>query len=65
MKWYFRILGSHAHIRCFINGAHCGNLCLRFGELQEVQKHCPWIEFIEEPEGVVPCAQPTESVFVK
>jgi hypothetical protein len=65
MNWYYRILGSHAHIRCFMNGAHCGNLTLRFGEFMEVRQHCPWIAFIEEPKDVVPCAEPKESVFVK
>lgn len=29
MKWYFNIQGGHTHVRVFMNGAKCGDLCFR------------------------------------
>lgn len=48
MKWYFEILGGHTHVRVFMNGGKCGDLCLRNEEFKQVRENCPWITFIEE-----------------
>lgn len=49
MKWYFKVMGGHTHVRVFMNGAKCGDLCFRNEEFNEVRQHCPWIAFL--PEG--------------
>ncbi len=33
MNWYYSIRGTHAHVRVFMNGAKCGDLCFRTEEL--------------------------------
>lgn len=50
MNWYFKIAGGHTHVRVFMNGGKCGDLCFRNEEFKEVREHCPWIRFIEEPD---------------
>lgn len=37
MKWYFKILGGHTHVRVFMNGGKCGDLCFRNEEFLSVQ----------------------------
>lgn len=32
MKWYYKIIGEHTHVRVFMNGAKCGDLCFRNDE---------------------------------
>ena len=48
MKWYWHIAGGHTHVRVFMNGGKCGDLCFRNEEFSQVKEHCPWIQFIEE-----------------
>lgn len=48
MRWYFSIAGGHVHIRVFMNGAKCGDLCFRIAEFDEVRERCPWITFTKE-----------------
>lgn len=48
MKWYYKIAGGHTHIRVFMNGGKCGDLCLRNEEFEQVREHCPWISFHDE-----------------
>lgn len=48
MKWYYEVRGEHTHVRVFMNGGKCGDLCFRNGEFQEVMQYCPWIRFIDE-----------------
>lgn len=48
MKWYYTIAGGHTHVRVFMNGGKCGDLCFRNEEFTQVREHCPWITFIEE-----------------
>ena len=48
MKWYFSIAGGHTHVRVFMNGGKCGDLCFRNEEFEQVREHCPWIAFEEE-----------------
>lgn len=49
MKWYYKIQGIHAHVRVFMNGANCGELCFRTSELEYLQcKHAGKIQFIDE-----------------
>lgn len=37
MKWFFKVLGSHTHVRVFQNGAKCGDLCFRNEEFEEIK----------------------------
>lgn len=37
MKWYYKILGGHTHVRVFMNGTKCGDLCFRNEEFQELR----------------------------
>lgn len=48
MKWYYQVLGGHTHVRVFMNGGKCGDLCFRNEEFQIVRESCPWITFVEE-----------------
>lgn len=36
MKWYYTILGGHTHVRVFMNGAKCGDLCFRNEEFERI-----------------------------
>lgn len=36
MKWYYTIAGSHVHVRVFMNGASCGQLCFRMEEFAQI-----------------------------
>lgn len=52
MKWHYKILGGHAHVRVFMNGAMCGTLCFRVDEFERFKDHqTKWpsiIEFVDE-----------------
>jgi len=53
MKWYYKVMGGHTHVRVFMNGAKCGDLCFRNVEFQEVlfagtNATTMHIEFIDE-----------------
>lgn len=51
MKWYYTIAGAHTHVRVFMNGGKCGNLCFRNEEFYEIQTSNNFrelITFIEE-----------------
>lgn len=48
MKWYWQLQGGHVHVRVFMNGWKCGDLCFRDKEFELVREMCPWIAFIEE-----------------
>lgn len=60
MKWYYTIAGGHTHVRVFMNGGKCGDLCFRneeFQRLMEQEKYWnhlhPFVTFIDE----TPCPQ--------
>lgn len=36
MKWYYKIMGGHTHVRVFMNGGNCGDLCFRNEEFQMI-----------------------------
>lgn len=36
MRWYYHIVGGHTHVRVFMNGAKCGDLCFRNEEWQQL-----------------------------
>lgn len=38
MKWYYRVLGGHTHVRVFMNGAKCGDLCFRNEEFLAIHE---------------------------
>ena len=50
MKWYFKIAGGHVHVRVFMNGAKCGDLCFRVEEWKTITTHreFPIVMFIDE-----------------
>jgi len=53
MKWYWKTGGSHVHVRVFMNGALCGELCFRYEEFQQIKREAlklgsTLITFIEE-----------------
>lgn len=55
MRWYYTIAGGHTHVRVFMNGGKCGDLCFRNAEFEEVRRQvnvAGFIEFIDETEGV-------------
>lgn len=37
MKWYFKILGGHTHVRVFMNGGKCGDLVFRNEEFEQIK----------------------------
>ncbi len=37
MKWYYKIMGGHTHVRVFMNGAKCGDLCFRNEEFEQIK----------------------------
>lgn len=49
MRWYWHLQGKHVHVRVFINGGKCGDLCFRAEEFKLLQEHMAvWIDFIDE-----------------
>lgn len=34
MRWYYVVMGGHTHVRVFMNGAKCGDLCFRNEEFR-------------------------------
>ena len=39
MKWYYKIAGGHTHVRVFMNGGKCGDLCFRNEEFESLVKN--------------------------
>lgn len=37
MKWYYKKLGGHTHVRVFMNGGKCGDLCFRNEEFEQIR----------------------------
>lgn len=51
MKWYWHRSGGHTHVRVFMNGAKCGDLCFRNEEFDYIREHTTdfeVVQFIEE-----------------
>ncbi len=38
MKWYYKMAGGHIHVRVFMNGGKCGDLCFRTEEFEDVRR---------------------------
>jgi len=36
MKWFYAMAGGHTHVRVFMNGAKCGDLCFRNEEFKQI-----------------------------
>ena len=53
MKWYYKIAGGHTHVRVFMNGGKCGDLCFRNEEFELIRQSTPQITFIKESENYV------------
>ena len=54
MNWYFKVMGGHTHVRVFMNGAKCGDLCFRNDEWRVVQLYLSQLDFVQftdETEG--------------
>jgi hypothetical protein len=49
MTWYWKIHGGYTHVRVFMNGAKCGDLCFRDEEFYYVRHSVGHVVFIEEP----------------
>ncbi len=54
MKWHWKTMGGHTHVRVFMNGTKCGDLCFRNEEFEQVQSSCPWITYIEDAAQSLP-----------
>lgn len=48
MKWYWEELGGHTHVRVFMNGAKCGDLCFTNKEFKLLRKQLTTVQFIAE-----------------
>ena len=49
MNWYYKILGGHTHVRVFMNGGKCGDLCFRNEEFEEIMAARPTlISFLKD-----------------
>jgi len=52
MKWYYTVQGGHTHVRVFMNGGKCGDLCFSNDEFIQAMNTLdfatPFIEFIDE-----------------
>jgi len=49
MRWYYSIGGGHTHVRVFMNGGKCGDLCFRNNEFAVIKDMLQnSIEFIYE-----------------
>lgn len=51
MKWYWYQAGCHVHVRVFMNGGKCGDLCFRVEEFEQIRREqnaIATIEFIKE-----------------
>ena len=50
-RWYYQVRGGHTHVRVFMNGGKCGDLCYRNEEFEHVMTTASHdIEFISETE---------------
>ena len=36
MKWYWHLAGGHVHVRVFMNGGKCGDLCFQLSEFNDL-----------------------------
>lgn len=48
MNWYWKRMGGHTHVRVFMNGAKCGDLCFRNEEFDNIRQTINDINYIDE-----------------
>lgn len=48
MRWYWEVLGGHTHVRVFLDGANCGELCFRNDDFETIHNALSGITFIHE-----------------
>lgn len=72
MTWHYRVLGTHTHVRVFVNGALAGTLCFRNEEFLKVyekatslersyeENYVPFITFIEDGEDSSTVSEATD-----
>lgn len=41
-------MGGHVHVRVFMNGGKCGDLCFRDYEFEQIKTQLTSVQFIEE-----------------
>jgi hypothetical protein len=41
MNWYYHVAGGHTHVRVFMNGGKCGDLCFRNEEFLQIRAASP------------------------
>lgn len=61
MIWLFKVMDGHTHVRVFMNGGKCGDLCFRNEEFEEVGRRvniAGFILFINETPKEEPCPKP-------
>lgn len=64
MNWHYKVLGTHTHVRVFVNGANCGKLVFRNEEFIQLYQNYEclcndaggsgFVEFIEDGETQPP-----------
>lgn len=47
MKWLYQVAGGHTHVRVFMNGAKCGDLCFRNEEFESIIRDADSSSIIE------------------
>lgn len=55
MKWYYKVMGGHTHVRVFMGGGKCGDLVFRNEEFNYIRLRLtdhlhPVTQFIDETE---------------
>lgn len=55
MRWLYKVLGTHTHVKCYMNGALCGTLIFRNDEFARIRSEVysttgpeRLIEFVKE-----------------
>jgi hypothetical protein len=54
MNWRYEVHSTHTHVRVFMNGAKCGDLCFRneeFNEILSTLRKCPTILMLRDGEA--------------
>lgn len=65
MNWYYSIRGGHTHVRVFMNGAKCGDLCFRNEEFVSIRKGAIGIENChEEDPADAPQRETIQAIYI-
>lgn len=47
MRWYYQEQGGHTHVRVFMNGGKCGDLCFRNEEFMKIREWAAFDHMVE------------------